>query len=544
MSARLKQKSLADKDVPAAASKPQLADLIMAEGVSLHRGNQLDKAEALYRAVLALDASRAEAHYQLGAIYHVQNKLQEAMVSFREAVYAKSDFADAYANLGTVLKAQGMRDNAVIFYRQALALAPLNAQTHANMGVVLNELGRNEEAALAFRKAMVCAPDYEWSYVNYTACLTEDSAHDESLQACRRVLTLNPALSLAHYNLGASYKALNRLDDSIASFRQAVALRQDFGEAHFALGQMLLTRGDFAEGWREYDWRWTLAEYGWLKNIHGDFKQPRWAGESLSGKTILVYAEQGLGDAIQYVRYLPRVVAQAGKVVLAVHPPLKSLFAQIEGVEIVALDQVPLPAFDYHCPLLTLPMIFDTGADNIPADIPYLTADPEKARRWRERIRGAGLRVGVVWAGNPTQKGDRLRSPGLKSMMPVFSVPGVDFVALQMGPGRKDLEANPLPSHVQDLGPEIGDFADTAAIMSGLDLMISSCTAPLHLAGALGVPTWGAIPFAPHLLWQLERTDSPWYPSLRLYRQDTLGTDWSGAIGRMTADLAVLAKKR
>jgi hypothetical protein len=298
----------------------------------------------------------------------------------------------------------------------------------------------------------------------------------------------------------------------------------------------------YEEGWREYDERWTLRDYAWLRDIHGDFAQPRWRGEPIAGKTILVYAEQGMGDVIQYVRYIPRLAELVGKIVLAVHPPLIPLFdGFLPNVQVVALDQVPLPPFDLHSPLLGLPQIFGTDASSIPADIPYIAADPAKAARWRKRIGGKGFRVGLVWAGNPTQNGDRWRSPRLAAVAPLFSLPGIDFVALQKGPGRDDLKQIKLPGNVLDLGDEIEDFADTAAIIAGLDLVVTSCTAPLHLAGALGVPTWALIPFAPHFLWQLERTDSPWYPSLRLYRQDKVGADWSGAVGRLSADLAALA---
>jgi ADP-heptose:LPS heptosyltransferase len=187
--------------------------------------------------------------------------------------------------------------------------------------------------------------------------------------------------------------------------------------------------------------------------------------------------------------------------------------------------------------------VFGTRQETIPAQVPYLHADSAETDRWKKRIGGNGLKVGIVWAGNPTQRGDRWRSPRLASMAPLFQVPGVRFVALQMGPGRADLETNPLPSNVLDLGPEITDFADTAAIMAGLDLVVTSCTAPLHLAGALGVPTWAVIPFAPHFLWQLDRSDSPWYPSLRLYRQDKPGRDWSAPIGQVRADLSAMAAK-
>lgn len=544
MNARVKQKSAAPKGaIDSPAAEPSLADRNMAEGVTRHHAGELDTAEALYRAVVALKPSHAEAHYHLGLIYHSQNKLPEAVIAFRDAVFARQDFAEAYSSLATVIKAQGLRDNAMILYRQALQLAPLNGPTYSNVGVLLQDLGKPEEAVEAFRKAIATSPDYVWSYLNFSSSLLEFGRIDESLEACRRGTLLDPGSAMAHHNYAAALKSLNRLDESIAGFRQAVALNPDFAEAHFALGQMLLMRGDFEEGWREYEWRWRVSEYGWFKDIHGEFAAPRWMGEDLSGKTILIYAEQGMGDAIQYIRFLPEVIKRSGHVVLAVHAPLKPLFAQFEGVTVVSLDQVPLPEFDFHSPLLSLPMVFKTNAATIPVAVPYLTAEPEKQKSWASRIGGKKPRVGIVWAGNPTQKGDRWRSPGLKSILPVLSVPGIDFIALQMGPGRQDLETTPLPESVLDLGTEIKDFADTAAIMKDLDLLITSCTSPLHLAGALGVRTWAIIPFAPHLLWQLDRTDSPWYPSLTLYRQGKAGTDWSDVAQRLKSDLAGLARR-
>jgi hypothetical protein len=349
-------------------------------------------------------------------------------------------------------------------------------------------------------------------------------------------------MPMAWFNLGAAYKADNRLEESEAAFRQGIAINPDFTEAHFTLGQVLLHQGKYAEGWQEYDWRWKLPQYAWLKNIHGEILQPKWQGEDIRGKTLLIYAEQGLGDALQYVRYIPKVVETTGaKVILAVHPPLLKLFAQLRDVTIIPLDHVPLPPFDLHCPLLTLPRLLGTSAHNIPADVPYLHADSAEIERWKIRMDGRpGKKVGLVWSGNPDQTGDRLRSPRLAAVQPLLAQPGVTFYALQLGAGRRDIETYPLPSNVVDLGLEIRDLADTAAIMANLDLMISSCTAPLHLAAALAVPTWGMIPYAPHFLWQIGRTDNPWYPTLRLYRQEAAGTDWRSVMADISRDLTTL----
>lgn len=263
----------------------------------------------------------------------------------------------------------------------------------------------------------------------------------------------------------------------------------------------------------------------------------------LATRPILIYTEQGFGDIIQFARYLSLVVRKAGRVIVAAHTPIHRLLATIDGITIVSI-QAPLPDFDVHCPLMSLPRMFGTRLDNIPAPIPYLHADPREQLRWSKRIGGNALRVGIVWAGNPATMRDRFRSPGLSSVVPLFSVPGVDFVVLQVGPGRRDCDQNPLPANVLDLGKEVADLVDTAAIMAGLDLMISSCTATLHLAGALGVATWAMIPFAPHFPWLLNRSDTAWYPTMRLYRQEQPGKSWSGVMERISFDLGALAQSR
>jgi len=399
----------------------------------------------------------------------------------------------------------------------------------------------------AFRQSLALNPKSEMAYANLAAVLVEMQDHDQALEACEQALQINPAMTMAHCNRAASFKALNRLPEAAAAYRGAIDSSPQFPEAHFGLSQILLLAGDLQAGWEEYEWRWKLKEYGWLRNMHGTFAQPRWGGESLAGKRLLVYAEQGLGDAIQFIRFIPELKRFGGHVILAVHPPLMKLFAGFAGVEVVPLDQ-RLPAFDVHSPLLSLPRILATSLATIPQTVPYLHAQPDAVAHWQQRIAAAGLRgnlrVGLVWAGNPGQRGDRLRSPHLAAMAPLLATPDVDFIALQVGAGRDEINAHPLPTNVLDLGGEVTDFADTAAIMSGLDLMVTSCTAPLHLAAALGVPTWGVIPFAPHFYWMLDRGDSPWYPTLRLYRQAHPTEGWSPVVSRVAADLSHLAATR
>ena len=524
-----------------AAEPPPLAGQMFVEAVGRHQRGQLAEAEALYRAILAIHPAHAEAGYNLGVVLQILGRSADAVAAYRHAIAVRPDFADAMSNLGAALQDLGQLDEAVSVYRGAIARRPDFVMAWCNLGVALKEQGRFDAAVAAFHRALAIQPGSDSAHANLGAVLLEQGDAPAALEACRRAVAANPGMVIAHCNLGACHKALNRLDEAEAAYRQALALCPDFPEGHFSLAQILVLKGELTNGWAEDQWRWKLREYGWLKALHGTFAQPRWGGEALHGRTILVHAEQGLGDTIQFARFLPEVAARGGRIVLAVQPPLMSLLGRLDGVTVVPLDKAPLPPFDVHVPLPSLPGLFGTALATIPARTPYLQPDPAAVARWRARIGGTGLKVGVVWAGNPSQRGDRFRSPRLRAFMPLFAVPGVDFVALQLGAGRDDIAASPLPAAVLDLGPEIGDFADTAAIMAGLDLVITSCTAPLHLAGALGVPVWGIIPFAPHFFWMLDRSASPWYPTLRLHRQDRPGHDWSGVIGRVAGELATLA---
>jgi tetratricopeptide (TPR) repeat protein len=508
--------------------------------VKQHQDSRIESAEALYRAVLALQPGHAQAAYNLGVLFHGQHRLSEAVAAYRHAISVKQDYADAYCNLGVALQDERKLEEALATYSQAIAIRPDFAMAYCNLGVALKEVGQFDGSVAALRNAIALQPSYDFAYANLAATLLEQGKPEDAAVASRRALALNPDLVMAHFNLATGLKHLGSLDEAAVSFQKAIALSPGLVEAHFSLGQVFLLQGNFPAGWLEYEWRWRLKEYSWLSSIHGSFSQPLWAGDPLCGRTILLYAEQGLGDAIQFVRYVPKVIAAGGNVILAVHPPLRRLFANLLGITTVNLDSLSLPAFDVHCPLLSLPLIFGTTIETVPSTVPYLKLEQDTVVRWRNRIRGTNPRIGIVWAGNPAQTGDRFRSPGLGAVLPLFDVPDVSFVLLQVGPGRQDLIGRALPKNVQDLGSEITDLADTAAIMTGLDLVITSCTAPLHLAGALGIPTWAMISASPHFAWLVGRPDSVWYPSLRLYRQQTFGTDWSGVVAQISADLAHL----
>jgi tetratricopeptide (TPR) repeat protein len=583
-------------------------DQSLHQAINHHNAGQVAEAERLYRTILASPQGHPVASYGFGMLCASQGRHQEAVDAYRHAIAIRPDFVDAYINLGTTLLTVGKPQEALALYQQAISISPDNVLALGNIGKALQDMGRIEEAIEAYhtalvrdptssfvhvnlgsvllerqswdasetasRRAITLAPDNPLAHANLATALMHQGRREEALAAChqavalrpegvaafaslggamlelgefpeavtlcRRAIALDPTQPDAYFNLSHAFKSMNHMEDAALAARQAIAIRPDAADYHFHLAHILLLQGDLKAGWIEYDWRWKLPDFAWIAGLRGALSRPRWNGEDIRGKTILIYTEQGLGDIILFARYLPLVMRAARRVIVAVHPPMRRLLATIDGLTVVPITDRPLPDFDVHCPLLSLPRAFATRLDSIPAEVPYLHSDSIEQARWDKRIGGDALRVGIVWAGNPATKRDYFRSPGQTSMAPLFSIPGVDFIALQVGGS----DATVLPPNVLDLGRELTDLTDTAAIMSGLDLMISSCTAPLHLAGALGVKTWAMIPFAPYFPWLLERTDTPWYPNMRLYRQEQPGRDWSGVVARIATDLSAEVQAR
>jgi FkbM family methyltransferase len=529
--------------------RPNFVDAYINLGTAHLAIGQGEEAVALYRQAIAISPGNAMAHGNLGKALQDLGRIDEAIAAYRAAIDRQPDNAVMHANFGAALLERRAWDDAMTVTRHAIALQPENAMAHANLGTSLLNLGRREEALAACQQAVALQPQGVAMHASLGGAMLELGAFREAVALCRQAITLDPTQPHAYFNLSHAFKAMNQLDDAAFAARQAIALCPNSAEYHFHMAHILLLQGELSAGWAEYDWRWKLPDFAWICALHGAFSQPLWTGEDISDKTILIYTEQGLGDGVLFARYLSLVVRKASRVIVAAQPPIRRLLETIEGITVVSIRELPLPHFDVHCPLLSLPRAFATTFDNIPAAVPYLRVDPAEQIRWARRIAsnrigGRDLRVGLVWAGNPTTRRDYFRSPGLNSVAPLLSVPGVNFVLLQVGAGREDRDASPLPDHVLDLGAEVADLADTAAIMAGLDLMISSCTASLHLAGALAVQTWAMIPFAPYFPWLLERTDSLWYPSMRLYRQEQPGQDWSGVVGRIATDLAALVRDR
>jgi len=484
-------KAILDRD-------PDHAGALHLAGIAeLRRANHRGGAELLQRSI-AIAPDSASTHNNLGIALSALGKKGEAIDSFRRAVTLDPNLADAHANLGRMLQDQNRLDEAVASLRLAAALKPDDATVIGKLGTALHAQGQLGEAADSFRRA----------------------------------LALDPNMAEADNYLGLICRAAGRLPEAIEHYRRAIAYRPDFGGAHFNLGVAQLALGDFANGWREHEWRWQTS-----KPPRHKLPQPLWTGEDLAGKTILLHHELGLGDTIQFMRYAPLVAARGARIVIELQPALVRLVAGFQGTMEVVGAGSPLPPFDFHCPLLSLPERFATNLATIPVRVPYLVPEAEAAARWGRRLAPvAGLKIGIVWAGNPAHQDDRNRSLPLDWLTPLFNVLGLRWFSLQVGERAGDI--NRLPGGtITDLSRQLTDLAETAAAIANLDLVIAVDTAVVHLAGALGVPVWLLLPFAPDWRWMLGRDDSPWYPSLRLFRQKE-PDDWDAVVARVRRALA------
>jgi len=517
------------------AVDPAHADSLHMLGVIAHQVGRNDLAIGYIRRAIELNVLLPSAHYNLGLALQDLGRLAEALASYRAALHLRPDYPEAHNNLGNVLRELRRAAEAEASYREALRLKPDYPEAHNNLGVALCALERPAEAATSFRAALRLQPDYAEAYTNLGAALRGLERPAEAEANYRTALRLRPNHAETHANLGNTLRELGRPAEAEASFREALRLRPDYPEAHFNLGTVLLSTGRFEEGWEEYEWRWQIKQAS--ADARG-FTAPLWHGEAIGSRVILLHAEQGLGDTLHFCRYVPLVPAGA-RVVLEVQPPLVRLLSRLPHVMAIVAHGEKLPPFDLHCPLLSLPRAFGTSLATIPAAVPYLAADPALVAVWRDRLAGlGGLRVGLVWASNidPAHDADgnrerRGKSITLDHLAPLAAATEVSFISLQKGAAAAQRHRSTTGLAIHDWTDQLADFADTAALVENLDLVISIDTSVAHLAGALGKPVWLLSRFDAEWRWMLGRDDCPWYPTLRQFRQPSPG-DWDSAIRR------------
>jgi tetratricopeptide (TPR) repeat protein len=481
-------------------------------------------AEALYRSVLAAEPGHGYALYLYGLLLLETDRAREAAAILHQAAAARPDHTATLVNLGRALLADGRPAEALLAADRLLCLTPKHPEGAFLRGTALNALGQPALAVAALQCAIARDPTNAAAILNLGNACTDLDRLADAERHCREAIRLAPDLAEAHASLGFVLTARGQLDEAIAACEAAIALRPDFAQAHWNQTVAALLAGDFALGFRKYEWR---KRHDRFRRDFVDLPGPQWDGSNPAGRTILVHAEQGLGDTIQFARYLPLIAALGGHAVLACERPLIPLLAGIDAT-VVPKDAVP-PAYDCWIDQMSLPRVFGTRLGTIPMPGGYLHADPARVAAWRAFL-PCGPNVGLAWAGNPAHSNDSRRSIPAAALDRILAVPGINFVNLQVGPRADDIG-------LADLSPLLGDYADTAALIAVLDLLITVDTSVAHVAGALGRPAWVLLPYAPDWRWLLGRDDTPWYASVRLFRQPRSG-DWDAVIATVVGALA------
>ena len=473
------------------------------------KSGELGEAEALCRKIIAAQPQQADALHLLGVIAHQTGHYEPAVKLLGRAIAINGAAAQYHNNLGNSLLALKRRAEAMQGYRRAVEIDP--SMAIAQYGLGLLEYGNKDYAGAAksFRAAVAHAPNMAQAHAYLANALFQMGSLEEAIDSYRRAIALDPNDAVAYSNLGLALQDLGSLDEGIEYCRRAIALKPDFPAGHNHLGLALLLKGDFAAGLPHHEWRFQVRG---LRIGGRRFERPAWRGEPLNGARILLHSEQGAGDTLQFLRYAPLVAARGGRVIVEVPRELKRIAMSVKGVEQVNSAGEALPAFDQHCPLLSLPLAFGTTVATIPGDTPYLAAPELLVAEWRARLAsGASPRVGLIWAGSPDHRCDRARSIALATLAPLAAT-GATFYSLQKGPAAAQTKSPPPGLVLHELGAPLGDFADTAAAMSALDLVISVDTSPAHLAGAIGKPVWLLLAHAPDWRWLLDREDIPGTP--------------------------------
>ncbi len=499
--------------------------------IAAYKAGRLAEAEQLCRQIVALRRDHFDAAHVLAVVQAAQGKHEAALASYDRALALQPRNADVLSNRGNSLLAAGRAEEALASYDRALAARPDFVAALSNRGSALERLGRLDEAVASYDAALKLQPDFADALYNRGNALKALRHYEEALASYERLLALRPRHADALNNRGQVLKELQRYDEALKSYDAAIALQPDHAMAHCNAAAVRLLTGDFPRGWAHYEWRWQKPSVR-----RRDFAQPLWRGEDIAGKTILLHAEQGLGDTIQFCRYVPLVAARGAQVIFEVQPALRGLMADFAAGTQVVEKGGPLPAFDVHCPLLSLPLAFGTELATVPAQPSYLRAPQRQAAAWQARLAGLSRpRVGLVWSGNARHERDRERSIPLRALLPLLDT-GASFVCLQKEVRAEDAEVLRARDDIVDAGNELTDFSDTAGLVDQLDLVISVDTSVAHLAGALGKPVWIPVTHVPDFRWLLGRDDSPWYPSARLFRQDASGA-WDSVIARIASRL-------
>jgi tetratricopeptide (TPR) repeat protein len=517
------------------AKQPTHVEALSNRGNALKALGRFDDALESYDRALAARPDDAQAHFNRGVTLHELKRFDLALASYDRVLAMRPDHTEALSNRGDALRQLGRLQEALDSYDSALAIRPDFAEALSNRGNVLKAMRRFDDALASYDAALRLLPDYPEALSNRAATLQALDRLDEALASCDRALALLPDFIEALNNRASILQELGRFEEALVTYDHLAAIAPEYAEAQMNRALLLLLTGDFSRGWPAYEWRRRLP--GWIER---GFVQAEWSGQDIAGKRLLLHAEQGFGDTIQFVRYAALAAGRGADVIVEVQPQLAPLLDGLFGVEVIAAGRDQLPPFDLHCPLLSLPHLFATTPATIPGGVPYITAPAKRIDTWASRLPPAGLRIGLAWAGYHGNVRDHERSIPFARLAPLFDVPSVSFFSLQKDVRAGDEDDFRRCSNVIDLRAELRDFADTAAVIAQLDLVISVDTSVAHLAGAMAKPFWLLLPRVPDFRWLLGRTTSPWYPTARLFRKGQADT-WDTIVAGVAAELTTLA---
>jgi tetratricopeptide (TPR) repeat protein len=513
--------------------QPDSPDAHSNMGLAMMEIGQVDQAERYMSRACQIAPNRPDLHLRLCMIRHTQGNPHGAVLAGQKAVELLPNSGEAWSNFSLALASAKKFDQAMDAANKALELSPNRAGVYNNLGFVHERAGRTAEAEAAYQKAIELDPNFATAHRNLAALYDGMDKVENSIQSLERSLSLAPRDQEGWTNLSGLRRRMRDYPAALAAAEQAVQINPSNPNAHGNLGLSLLALGEYDRGFAEYEWRWRCSNF---TTAAREFSQPMWDGSDPTGRTIFVHAEQGFGDTLQFARYVPLLAERGAKVFFESALPLRTLMQKLKGVNKVIASGTRPPDFDLHIPLLSLPRIFRTTLQTVPADVPYISVDEARMQHWDQRLKdaGPGRRIGLVWAGNV--KPDAGRTIPLEKFAPLTAIEGVTFISLQKRENPQGADAPPAGLKLIDVSEDLKDFAETAAAMMNLDLILTIDTAAAHLAGALGRPTWTLLPWAADWRWLNDRTDSPWYPTMRLFRQPTRG-DWDAVIQEVAAEL-------
>ncbi|NTW52419.1 MAG: tetratricopeptide repeat protein [Chlorobiaceae bacterium] len=520
--------------------KPDFPEAWYNRGIALQGLNMLNAAVESFDKAITIKSDFAEAHFDRANALHELNRFDEALSGFDNAIAIKSGFAEAHCNRGNALLKLNRVNEALSSYDTAISLRSGYHIALYNRGNALRDIRKFDDAVESYDQAIAIKADFAEAWSNRGSVLKMLKKLEAALESFDQAISIRPDYHEAHTNRGNTLQELKQIDASIASFDKAICLKPDYADAYLHKSMSLLMGGNFRQGWELYEWRWKKEKF---TSPGRNFTRPLWLGDqSMAGKTILLHSEQGFGDTIQFSRYARLFADLGARVILEVDLPLIGLFKELPGVSELVVKGAALPDFDCHCPLLSLPLAFRTEPDTIPYPHHYLKSDPDKVARWKNRLGDkAGPRIGLVWSGNATHMNDSSRSIPLSALIRILP-PGFSYVSLQKEVRQSDKPTLESNVNILHFGDEMNDFTDTAALCDLMDLVISVDTGVAHLNGALGNPTWVLLPFSPDWRWMLDRDDSPWYWSVRLFRQQEQN-DWGNAFERLKSALLTVYGK-